>query len=345
MADGAAHFRLDVEDTGIGIAADQLPRLFTEFGQIDAGRDKRHQGTGLGLALTRRLVEAQGGTVGVRSVPGKGSVFHLRLNRVHGFDAAHTTDGAPPAAPAQRLLVIEDDPQLQAELVRGLLGAGFRVETADSAAQAVRLLLGTRFDGLTLDLILPDRSGLGLLAQIRSQGDSASPRVMGMTVPVAGSGGASFAVADILCKPLRSAEVALAMARFRGPPGSQTRVMVIDDEPAALDLMAAALAGVGIEAMVFQDGREALGAIDQLQPQAIVLDLMMPAFDGFAVLDALHRLPAWRDLPVFIWTSMILTDDEYVSLAGSARLIVSKGGGDLLAMLERLTHWQTGARA
>jgi CheY-like chemotaxis protein len=109
--------------------------------------------------------------------------------------------------------------------------------------------------------------------------------------------------------------------------------------------MRAALADIGVEAVCVEDGRKALGEIDQHQPQAIILDLMMPGFDGFAVLDALHRLPKWCDIPVFIWTSMILTDEEYASLAGSARTVVSKGGGDLMAMLERLKRWKPGVRA
>ena len=341
-ADGDEHLRLEVEDTGIGIAADQLPRLFTEFEQIDAGRNKQHQGTGLGLALTRRLVEAQCGSVGVRSEPGKGSAFYARLNRIHGTDATRAEAGAraEPEARAHRLLVIEDDPHLQARLVKGLLGAGYGVETASSAAQAARLVLGARFDGLTLDLLLPDRSGLELLADIRNEGNSPRTRVMGVSVPVRGNGAASFAVADILSKPLRSGDLALAMARFRGPHGTTSRVMVVDDDPMALDLMRAALADVGIEAVCLQDGRRALAEIDQHQPQAIILDLMMPEFDGFAVLDALHQLPTWWDTPVFIWTSMLLTDDEYASLASSARTIVSKGGGDLIAMLERLKRWR-----
>jgi len=168
---------------------------------------------------------------------------------------------------------------------------------------------------------------------------------MGVTVPVHGTDAASFAVADILSKPLRSGDLALAMARLRGPHGATTRVMVIDDDPMALDLMRAALADVGVEAVCLQDGRRALAEIDQHQPQAIILDLMMPEFDGFAVLDALHQMPKWWDTPVFIWTSMMLTDDEYLRLASSARTIVSKGGGDLVAMLERLKRWQPSVRA
>ena len=84
---GALHFRLEVEDNGIGIAAQDIPRLFTAYQQLDAGSTKQYEGSGLGLALTRQLVRAQGGSVGVRSTPGCGSVFHLLLNRVHGTDA------------------------------------------------------------------------------------------------------------------------------------------------------------------------------------------------------------------------------------------------------------------
>jgi PAS domain S-box-containing protein len=96
--EGPTQFRIEVEDTGIGIAPDDLPRLFTEFQQLDVSASKRHQGTGLGLALTRRLVEAQGGSVGVRSEPGVGSVFHLLLDRV---PKPQLVAQAPAASPAQ----------------------------------------------------------------------------------------------------------------------------------------------------------------------------------------------------------------------------------------------------
>jgi PAS domain S-box-containing protein len=81
LPDGATQFRIEVEDDGIGIAEADVPRLFSDFQQLDASFSKRHQGTGLGLALTRRLVRAQGGDVGVRSTLGQGSVFHLVLDR------------------------------------------------------------------------------------------------------------------------------------------------------------------------------------------------------------------------------------------------------------------------
>ncbi len=95
---GAGHLWLEVEDTGIGIAAQDITRLFTAYQQLDAGSTKHHQGAGLGLALAHRLATAQGGTVGVRSSLGNGSVFHLLLNRIHGTDVAAETAPGPACA-------------------------------------------------------------------------------------------------------------------------------------------------------------------------------------------------------------------------------------------------------
>ena len=103
---------------------------------------------------------------------------------------------------------------------------------------------------------------------------------------------AAFAIANVLCKPIRADEVRAAMARFRLDGETRANVMVIDDEAASLDLMRAMLKSMGIDAVCFQDGRLALAEMALHRPDAIVLDLMMPEFDGFHVLDALQELPA-----------------------------------------------------
>jgi CheY-like chemotaxis protein len=187
---------------------------------------------------------------------------------------------------------------------------------------------------------LPNQRGLQLLDDIRSRGASHSAPVVSLTMPADLTNSAAFAIANVLSKPIRSDEVLLAMARFRLPSERRAKVMVIDDEQVSLDLMRATLKSIGIDAVCFQDGHIAIQEIDKHRPDAIVLDLMMPAFDGFQVLDALQRLPAWRDLPVFIWTSMLLTDEEYATLARSARAILIKGGGAMEAVLASVRRWR-----
>lgn len=345
-AEGPACFRLEVEDTGIGIAAHDLPRLFVEFQQLDAGYDKRHQGTGLGLALTRRLVQAQGGQVGVRSTPGQGSVFHFVLPR------RPATGPCEPEADAPRVLVVEPAGDGQARLVQALAAAGFRADEAPTAEQALHRAAQRGYDAITLNLQLPDQPGLQALAHIRSGGPSRESPVVGVHMPVVPGAVASFGIANVLFKPLRSHEVAQALAGYAQTPAGPGCVMVIDDDPLALQLMADTLAGLGLGTQTFVDGRAALAELERCLaavpphtvplplPDAIVLDLMMPGFDGFAVLDALQSRPAWAAVPVYIWTSMLLTDAEYAQLAQSAQAIVSKGGGAVDAVLASLRRGQ-----
>ncbi len=339
---GPDHWRIEVQDTGIGIPPAQIRHLFSEFHQIDAGYGKQHQGTGLGLALTKRLVDAQGGFVGVASTPGEGSIFHAVFQRVHGAAVA-----PPPLAlaPGQEhfgahLLVVEDDRDVRARILIGLAGSGFAISGVATGTQAEDAAAQTFFDALTLDLHLPDQDSLGLLARLRSQDPGLDSPVIGLTASSSAGMVASFAIADILAKPIRVDEVARAMGRVgEGSPGP-VRVMVIDDSQADRDLMRATLAAVGIEAVCFDNGADAVRAFESVSPAAVVLDLMMPALDGFAVLSLLQRLPSAHQTPIYVWTGLTLTEDEYRQLALSAGDIVAKGGADLAEMIDRLRQWR-----
>ncbi len=326
---GPKRFRVEVEDDGQGIAADDLPRLFVEFQQLDAGYSKQHQGTGLGLALTRRLVEAQGGSVGVRSTPGLGSVFHFVLDRVH---TAPVDGGSVP----QRCLLIQSGSRGTTRLAQALSDAGFEVETAHTAEQAMARNGDRLFDALALDLLPGANDALSTLEGLRRDGPNRRLPVVGMAMPAGNDDDLAFAVDDVLCKPIRTDEVLAAMSRLALPGDRPARVMIVDDDPIALDLMRSTLESIGVQARGWLDGREALRALAQHRPDAIVLDLMMPGFDGFEMLGALQGLPDARDIPVFVWTSMILSDEEYASLARAAQAVVRKGGGETQILLERL---------
>ena len=341
FAQGPDHFRLEVEDNGIGIAPDDLPKLFIEFQQLDVGYSKKHEGTGLGLALTRRLVEAQGGTVGVESTLGVGSVFHAVLNRIHGTDTNRMSralqTGAPQGA-VERILVVEDNLHERASLVNQLSLAGFWVDGASTGEQALHFAKETPYDGISLNLVLPDQSGLNVLAGIRQNGASRGAQVLGLSMPTESGGTASFPIANMLSKPLSAEEVLVVITPLIKSLGRRARVLVIDDDPMALDLMHSTLANIGVDALCVGDGLSALRDMTEYQPDAIVLDLMMPGFDGFQVLDELRSMPEWREIPVFIWTTMILSNSEYMRLASSATAIATKGGGTMAAIAESISR-------
>src|SRR5438270_960207 len=144
-AEGEDAFRLEVEDSGIGIQHENLGRLFVEFQQLYAGLTKQYQGTGLGLALTRRIVEAQGGRIGVHSIPGQGSTFFAILPRIvtvmvehdEEEDIAEPMFSLPSRIGAPSVLIVEDEPKDRRQLIQAFTQAGYNVEVAATGTQAL----------------------------------------------------------------------------------------------------------------------------------------------------------------------------------------------------------------
>jgi signal transduction histidine kinase/DNA-binding response OmpR family regulator len=341
----AQHFRIEVEDDGIGISEANVARLFVSFQQLDAGYTKRHQGTGLGLALTRRLVELQGGRVGVHSRLGEGSTFFAVLprrgSRITQEDA-HTRPGSGAglaggehaASDAARILVVDHDPTNQARMTHLLGEAGYDVDGVSTPDQAMRVAMLQPYDAITLSLGPQDGDGLQVLANIRSgQLNSEVPVVM-LTMASELQQVAGFVVSDVLPKPMELPVLESALARSGITRGS--RVLVVDDDPLALQLMREALEAMGVQAGCEQNSRQALQRLDADQPQAMILDLMMPGYDGFSVLDAVRAHAQWKHLPVFIWTSMKLSEQDVESLSRSVGAILGKGRGTLNSLTELL---------
>ena len=159
-------FRLEVEDTGIGIAPEELERLFVEFQQLDASTAKKYAGTGLGLALTRRIVEAQGGEIGVRSAVGQGSVFSADLPRVA---AAAAPPGArvEPARVFGRVLIVDDDPRALKLAERALFEAGLDPVSRSDAERALEVVERGAPAAIVMDLLMPGMTGFELLERLR----------------------------------------------------------------------------------------------------------------------------------------------------------------------------------
>jgi CheY-like chemotaxis protein len=246
----------------------------------------------------------------------------------------HTLPDAP------TVLVIEDDVIDQAKLVQLLATAGFQVDVAGTGEHALQLAASQRYDAITLDLLLPDRSGLEVLALLRGGVSNRDVPVVVVTMVTETSALAGFQISDILTKPIRPDDVVAALRRAGLRTSATPRVMVVDDDPAARDLMAATLQSIGLTALCVPDGHAALASLDEHQPDAMVLDLMMPGLNGFDVLRALRQRPAFVHLPVFIWTSMSLSPDDVAALSLSAHTMVSKGASGLDTLVEHFREWR-----
>jgi CheY-like chemotaxis protein len=168
MPEGPGLFRIDVEDTGVGIPPEQTGKLFVEFQQLDASAAKKYQGTGLGLALTKRLVEAHGGRVALRSTPGEGSTFSAILPRVMTVAPVDVTSGMiAPAAGNRTILVVDDDPATLKLADAALREAGYVPICSADAEEALALAKAAPPSLVVLDLLMRPVDGFQFLEQLR----------------------------------------------------------------------------------------------------------------------------------------------------------------------------------
>jgi signal transduction histidine kinase/CheY-like chemotaxis protein len=336
VLDQGREFKLEVEDTGPGIPEEDVGRLFTRFEQLET-TGRRQPGTGLGLALTKRLVEAQGGTVGVHSTVGKGTMFVAVLpRRAKGTPSSATARSIPGTTAASRkVLVVEDDGHDQGVLVATLSAAGYAVETAATGAQALAKARQQTFDAITLDLLLPDMNGLDVLRAIRSEVANRDVPVIVITVVAVHGAVAGFAVHDFLTKPFDPPVLVESLDRAGvGPKGGE--VLVVDDDASARQLMAATLGQHGYTAHCVPSGRSGLERARVQPPNAVVLDLMMPEMDGFQFLEQFRQLPRCRRVPVIVWTAKDLSSDEVARLRASAQGVVAKNGDVATTLMQEL---------
>jgi PAS domain S-box-containing protein len=333
-------YRIQVIDTGIGIHPADLDRLFVEFQQLDAGISKKHAGTGLGLALTKRIVEAQGGHVGVESEPGKGSTFFAVLPRKAAVISEHERPSFRPETRegAATILIVDDDARDRQFIAQVIAGAGYGIETAGTGRQAIECCRQRLFDAVTLDLLLPDLTGLDVLRQIRNEGKNRDTPVIVVSVVAERGVVAGFPVHDYLAKPLRATDLLESLQRAGVAPQTSGTVMVVDDDPSSLKLMDAALAKLGYQVVCCPDGASALHMAEVQRPLAIVLDLMMPGVDGFEFLARFRGQPANCAVPVIVWTMKDLSVADHASLQRLAEAVFSKGQGRPLALLDELAR-------
>jgi signal transduction histidine kinase/DNA-binding response OmpR family regulator len=324
VPEGPERFRLEVEDTGIGIRAEDQPRLFVEFQQLDEGLAKKHGGTGLGLALTRRIVEAQGGRVGVDSQPGKGSTFFATLpRRAEGALALPTAPRRPHVADAPLVLVIEDDPRDRQQIEAALVANGYAVETASDGRRAVELCREHGYVAITLDLLLPDTSGWDVLKAIRAQGPNVHTPVVVVSIVADRAGAAAFAVQDYLVKPLGAGDISRALRRSGIEPAASRTVLVVDPDPRSAAELRARLEEDGYRTLHAATPAEALRLLES-GPDAAVVDLQMEG-GSLGLLSRMRRATDRRRLPIIVSVPRQLQRKELEELQRDSLAVVSKG--------------------
>jgi signal transduction histidine kinase/DNA-binding response OmpR family regulator len=327
---------ISVADTGIGIAEADRGRIFNEFQQLDSSASRQVQGTGLGLALTRRFANLHGGDVRLDSELGKGSVFTISLPLRPSSQRVVDQKSSP-------LILIVEDNAVAAEIVTRMLErGGFRTAVAHTGNEALEKARGLNPAAITLDVMLPELDGWEVLARLKR--DEATSQIPVLVVSVVDEPELAMALGafDCLVKPVRASDLLQRLSRFNfnralGQEGG--RLLVIDDEQANRDLLVKVLEPAGFTVLVADGGREGIDLARNGQPDLVLLDLVMPELSGFDVVEALQGDESTRSIPIMVLTAKDLTAAEKQFLTGHVSTIMNRGSTatvDLLGQLRQV---------
>ena len=328
-----------VEDTGIGIPAEHLDSVFGEFSQVDEQTNRRYEGTGLGLTITRRLVEMMGGRIWVESVLGKGSCFGFSVILPLAEDAE-----PPPVTPvtARHVLVVDDQVINRTILQRQLSAQGIAVTLAASGEEALTCLeqnggaaskpeAGGKTEVPAIDLVLTDHhmpgmSGLDLARRIAARAGPVPVVLLSSDPADLGSKPGAEHLRSVLTKPVLRRDLVRHLHGFeKAPPdlaqpqplaadpdqGARLiRILTAEDNKTNRLVFEKMVAGLPVELHLATNGREAVDMFKRCDPDIVFMDISMPEMDGHEATRLIRQLPGGAQVAIIALTAHALEHDR-----------------------------------
>ena len=340
---------VEVQDSGIGMSAEQVLKLFQAFTQADASTTRKFGGTGLGLALTRRFCQMMGGDITVHSVEGQGSTFTINIPALVKADwnpegepflsseaVMHPVSEIVGAVPPHTcVLVIDDDPTQRDLMKRFLEKEGFVAQAASSGEQGLALAKRLKPLVITLDVMMPGMDGWHVLHELKNDPELGEIPVIMLTMVDDKSRGYALGAADYMTKPVDRSKLSEVLRKFMCEHPPCPLLLVEDDEPTRR-MMRQMLEKEEWNVAEAANGVEALARMEENRPCLILLDLMMPEMDGFEFAERVHQNENWRGIPIVVLTARDLSAGERAQLNQHVHQVVQKSGQSSAALMEQV---------
>ncbi|GAB2457155.1 hypothetical protein GCM10027082_04710 [Comamonas humi] len=346
--------QFSVRDTGIGLSREQMGRLFVPFHQADGGTSRRYGGTGLGLTISKQLVEKMGGSIGVESEPGRGSLFSftaalgrpssdmaLKIKSLHGY----------------RVLVVDDNATSRESLSDMINSFGMQADCVDSGPHALAQIEAVAQQGESYDLVLmdwqmPEMDGIEATRRIRL--DVRQERVPAVLMVTAYgreeilSQVAAVGLQGILVKPVTESVMFDTVQDVLSGPRTQAKhfktsgqvrsvltpsmrralagkhVLVVDDNALNLEVATDFLVLAGVKVDTAVNGRQAIRCLEMKDYDAVLMDMHMPEMDGVTATREIRRNPAWQHLPIIALTAQARPEDREATIRAGMTSHLSK---------------------
>ncbi len=345
-----------VWDTGIGIAEEDMERLFEPFVQLDSRLAREYAGTGLGLSLVSRMMALHNGSVSVESVVGEGSRFTISFPW-QGPDVhlAQPPADIPYFPELRQALLVEDSPTAVEKMVRYLRELGVDTVTVTNGREAIDQARQMRPDFIMLDIMLPDMPGWEVITALKEDGRTAAIPLIVVSVLDDQEQAAAAGAAGFLFKPVSRPQLYQALRQFSAEQGegangtmkddltempvlvenkegsgdtavtkTHSRILLAEDNPANITTFTSYLAVKGFEVTVAHDGLEAIALTKSDQPDLIVMDIQMPNMNGLDAIRAIRADETIHDMPIIAVTALAMAGDEEACLAAGANAYLSK---------------------
>lgn len=310
---------VSVRDLGRGIPADKLETIFERFQQVDASDSRNHDGTGLGLAICRSIVQQHGGVIWVESVFGEGSTFYFTLPIAISEPLSDNPENT-------LILVCDDDPGIRVVLQTMLQQRSYQVLTAASGQEAIDLATVHCPDVILLDLLMPQMNGWEVIAALKERPNTRDiPVVICSVIAPSDQEAPSADFVDWLGKPLDEPSLLRSLRQVLARATGRVRVLIVEDDPDLAEVLITRLELHGIDTLHATTGREAIRLSQQFNPDLLILDLILPDRDGFAVVEWLQQHSSLQSVPLVVYSARDLNAIDRDRLKLGQTEFLSKG--------------------
>jgi signal transduction histidine kinase/DNA-binding response OmpR family regulator/HAMP domain-containing protein len=329
-----------VSDTGIGISEENKKIIFEEFRQIDGTTSKKYSGTGLGLAISKKILDLIGGKIWVASIEGEGSVFSFTIPIKYGQEKRNI-----PALPVNPevlrknaknpVLVIDDDPEVRYTIGQYLISKGYEVIFAENGETGVKLAYERQPFAITLDLLLPNRDGWSILKELKE--NPATKDIPVILISIIGDKNVGYGLGafEYFIKPISAEKLLSAFTKLETIAKKRIqKIVIVDDDELEFEKFKKEFKDENVNIEYIKDSEFAFNKIAEVQPDLIILDLMMPKIDGITLSHKLKSNSKTKHIPIIISTAKNLTAEEHRSLSEIVENITLKSNGHPLDVLK-----------
>jgi signal transduction histidine kinase/CheY-like chemotaxis protein len=320
---------ISVADTGIGVPEDKLGSIFEEFTQVDASTTRKVGGTGLGLPISRHFVEMHQGQIWVDSKPGRGSTFQFFIPIKPSEEQPEPTANVPEGKMEGRnkvIVAIDDDPSVITLYERFLERQDYTVIGVNHKHDILTQIKNLAPSAILLDVLMPEKDGWSILRNLKEDTLTKDIPVVICSIVSDKNRGFSLGAADYLVKPIAEQDLLQALKHLESEPEKQGKVLVIDDQADDILLIRRILeVQARYKIIEASNGKQGLELVHNVNPDLIILDLMMPEMDGFKVVEALKDSDKTRSIPIIIVSAKELSPIEQQLLTGQVEVLLRKG--------------------